>query len=571
MLPSGEPEGCGAAEVGTRFVEIGLFGACVIRGPSGTGGEVTGGEVTGAKQKALFAILATAPNGRATRTHLQQMLWGQTSYDGGQQSLRRALSDVKRALGDEVYNEVIAPTNAEIKLDMSKVKMLGQPGRGQFLEGLDIREPAYEAWRDQIRSNPDQIFSLYGPTHSSSEQAVLPAVSILPFRVVLGDETHATLGDYLAEQICRSLSRSRLIAVISHLSARNMASRSIALADVRDTLNVDYFLNGSIRAIGDRIILDADFVDARSGRILWTRNFSNTIGEFVAGDSGAEQDLVSAIGRAIASEAIQHTARRRVGDIEDHHLLMAGVAKLHQLRLASFVESRKIFEEAIQRAPQTAEVHAWLADWYVKSVFNGWSTNRNQDIQQARDATARALDIDPENAFCLTMEGTVFNTLSARPDLAVASFDHALVINPNEALCHLQKGVLHAFYDEADEAVDAVKTANRLSPSDPFGYFYNSMTATAYLSSERWEEALKYAERSLRHNDRHTSTLRAKIVALYKLGRIEAATETFELLKRRDPDFTIDNYAKHHPAASYRTGQHAIDALRAISQNGAGT
>jgi len=523
--------------------------------------------VTGAKHKALFAILATAPNGRATRTHLQQMLWGMSSYDGGQQTLRRALSDIKRALGAETFDEVIASTNAEIKLDMSKVKMAGRPGCGAFVEGLDIPEAAYEAWRDQIRANPDQIYSLFGPTHSSPVQAVLPSVSILPFRVVLGDAQHAVLGDWLAEQICRSMSRSRLVAVISHLSARNLASTTVALEDVREKMAVDYCLTGSIRAAGDKILLDADFIDTRSGRILWTRHYDGSMADYISGESQAEFEIVAAIGRAIASNAIHHTAKQRLKDIEDHHLLIAGVGKLHQLRFGSFAESRELIKEAIARAPQTAEAHAWLADWHVKSVFNGWSTNRAQDIQFAKDATAQALDINPENAFCLTMDGTVNNTLAGRPDLAMSRFDHALLINPNEPLCHLQKGVFHAFNDEAEAALLAVTTANRLSPTDPFGYFYNSMTATAYLSNERWEEALTFAEKSLEHNNRHTSTLRAKLTALYKLGRLDEARLAFDQLIRRDPEFTVEHYAKHHPAAAYRTGQHAIEAMRALTDH----
>ncbi|MEO0677076.1 MAG: hypothetical protein AAFZ02_05905, partial [Pseudomonadota bacterium] len=545
--------------MGTPVLELTLFGACGVKAVG-----ASGSEVTGAKHKALFAILATAPNGRATRTHLQQMLWGRSSYDGGQQSLRRALSDIKRALGAETYDAVIAPTNAEITLDMSVVKVAGQPGRGAFLEGLEIPEVAYERWRDGIRANPDQIYALFGPTHTSPTMAVLPCVSILPFRVVFGEEQHGVLGDWLAEQICRSMSRSRLVAVISHMSARNLATTSVALDDVRAKLAVDYCLTGSIRASGDKIFLDADFLDARTGRILWTRHFEGTMAEFISGESAAEFEIVSAIGRAIASDAIQHTAKRRLRDIEDHHLLIAGVGKLHQLRFSSFVESREMIKEAIRRAPQTAEAHGWLADWYVKSVFNGWSTDRQADINHARDATARALDIDPENAFALTMDGTVSNTLMGRADLANKSFDYALTINPNEALCHLQKGVLHAFNDEAMAAVTSVKTANRLSPTDPFGYFYNSMTATAYLSNEQWQDALTYAEKSLHHNDRHTSTLRAKLTALYMLGRVDEAHDVFQQLLRRDPDFTVEHYAAHHPAAAYRTGQTAIKAMRAL-------
>ncbi|MEL6914795.1 MAG: hypothetical protein AAFP13_09860 [Pseudomonadota bacterium] len=523
-----------------------------------------GAEVTGAKHKALFAILATAPNGRATRAHLQSMLWGRSSYDGGQMSLRRALSDIKRTLGADIFETLFAPTNSEVSLDMGGVRLLGRPGSGAFLEGLDIPEDGFTAWRDGIRENPQQVFALYGPSHPARSMAVLPCISILPFRVVMGDDQHRVLGDWLAEQICRSMSRSRLVAVISHMSARTLAGSSVALSDVREKLAVDYVLTGSIRAAGDVIMLDADLVDARTGRILWTRHHQGTMADFISGESAAEFEIVSAIGRAIASDAIAHTSTRRLADIDDHYLLIAGVGQLHQLSLSSFAESREMIKEAIRRAPRTAEAHAWLADWYVKSVFNGWSTDRAADAGHARDATARALDIDPENAFCLTMDGTVQNTLIADPDAAMQAFDHALEINPNEALGHLQKGVLHAFNDEADMALSSVTNANRLSPTDPFGYFYNSMTATAYLSSELWEDALRFADKSLRHNDRHTSTLRAKLTALYMLGRLDEAHETYTLLKRRDPEFSVEHYAKHHPAAAYRTGQTAITAMRAL-------
>ncbi|MEM6727585.1 MAG: hypothetical protein AAF618_03720 [Pseudomonadota bacterium] len=527
-------------------------------------GEASGVELTGAKHKALFAILATAPNGRATRTHLQQMLWGTTTYDGGQQSLRRALSDIKRVLGDALFDEVIAPTNAELRLDLSRVSFVGQPGRGAFLEGLDIPEPAFEAWRDQIRQTPDQIYSLFGPVHATPEQAVLPAVSILPFRVIMGDASHATLGDYLAEQICRSMSRSRLIAVISHLSARKMAQKSLDLTEVREALKVDYFLSGSLKASGDKIVLDVDFLDARTGRILWTRHFNHTLGDFISGESGMEHETVSAIGRAIASQAIQHTGGRRVKEIEDHHLLMSGVGKLYQLRLASFVESREILKEAIRRAPQTAEAHAWLAHWHIKYVFNGWSTDRAKDAQSALDSAAQALDIDPENAFCLTMDGAVRNTLFLEKEEAGAKFGAALALNPNEAMCHLQQGVLQAFTDNGEEAVASVEMANRLSPIDPFGYFFQSLTATAYVSAERWEEALAHADQSLIRNDRHTSTLRVKLTALYHLARMDEAQATLDLLKRREPDFSVENYAAHHPAAAYKTGQYVLAALKGL-------
>ena len=94
-----------------KILAINLFGACAVASVE-TGRFV----ISGAKHKALFALLATAPFGRRTRSFLQETLWGQACYDTGRQSLRRALADIKAILGD-FYADLLTSTNSEVTLD----------------------------------------------------------------------------------------------------------------------------------------------------------------------------------------------------------------------------------------------------------------------------------------------------------------------------------------------------------------------------------------------------------------------------------------------------------------------
>ncbi|MDO8312349.1 MAG: hypothetical protein Q7T25_10440, partial [Sideroxyarcus sp.] len=394
-----------------KLLELNLFGACIVRSIG-----AVPYEMTGAKHKALFALLATAPFGRRTRSYLQDTLWGTSCFDNGRQSLRRALSDIKALMGAD-YETLLTVSNAEISLDLSLVHFIGRPGGGEFLEGLDIRDNEFNEWLRGIRQSPEQLFSLYSSSTQPPPQSILPTIAVLPFRLVQGDPLHAVLGDWLAEEICRSLSRSNLLAVISHLSARELATSKIELPRVRDVLGVNYCVAGSLRVTGDQAILDADFIDAISGRIMWTRQFTGRINDFVSMQSAAVTEVVRAIGQTIASEAVIHVQGRSVAALADHELLIAGVGLMHQLRLNSFARSRELIEEAIRRAPRAAEAHAWLGEWYVMSVFNGWSTDRSHDTAMAQDCTARALDIEPENSFCLTIDGVVSNNLLMQMDV----------------------------------------------------------------------------------------------------------------------------------------------------------
>lgn len=539
-----------------KVLDVHLFGACAV-----ASARPDGFTIVGAKHKALFALLATAPFGRRTRAFLQETLWGQACYDSGRQSLRRALSDIKATMGAD-YGEVLSSTNAELTLDLSRVRFVGGPGAGAFLEGLDIRERGYLAWRDGVRGNPAQLAGLYNLASTSVSHPVLPVVAVIPFRAVNGAGAGVALGDWLAEEVCRSLSRSRLMAVISHLSSRQLAKSVVELTSVRDILKADFCVWGSLRHFGEKVVIDADFVDARTGCILWTRQFEGAPKDFLAQNSEGVAGIVGSVGAAIADEALNHVRSRALAEIDDHRLLMAGVSLMHRATLKEFARSRELIDEAIRRAPNAPETHAWKAKWHALSVMNRWSATTEQDASAAADSAARALDLSPDNAFALTMDGFVECNLRRRLDVAEDRYQAALGRNPNESLSWLLKAALHTFRFEGSEAVAAAQKAFARSPIDPFGYFYDTLTAGAYLSVGDYERSLELAEKASRINDRHLSTLRIKIVSLALLGRKKEAVQAGQELMRRCPDFSVKNYMSSHPCADYAMGQAVESALR---------
>lgn len=538
-----------------KLLEISLFGSCAVKG---IGAHAF--EITGSKHRALFALLATAPFGRRARSFLQEALWGVSCYDTGRQSLRRALSDIKHIMGD-TYNLVLSSTNSDVTLDLGTVQFLGAPGVGEFLEGLDVREPGFIQWLTGIRQNAAQLDGLFGHRRHSVLPAPLPVVAVLPFRAVGPDPHDAVLGDWLAEEVCRSLSRSRLLAVISHLSSRQFVKTGFDLAGVASVLQANFCLSGSLRRVEGRIVLDVDFVDVSSSRILFTRQVSYAASDFLGLSAAGIAVVVRTVGAAIADEAIGHSAGYVPTEIADHRLLVAGVSLMHRTTLRDFARARELIEEALRRAPRTPEIHAWLSKWYIHGIFNGWSSDAPRDKQLALDHSARALDLSPDNAFCLTIDGFAHSNLFCRLDVAEQRYDLALSANPNEALCWLLKSALHTFRSEGEQAVRASQTALSLSPIDPFGYYYDAHTAGAYLAIEDYERALELATRSLQKNDRHLSTLRIILFAAYYAGKTETLRSVAQDLMRRQPSFTVSEYMRTHPSADSEMGRKMERAL----------
>ncbi|WP_293855144.1 hypothetical protein [uncultured Alsobacter sp.] len=545
------------------LVEVNLYGACLVR----TTGDAPV-EITGAKHKALFALLATAPHGRRTRAFVQETLWGAGDYDTGNQNLRRAVSDLRKSLGPH-FDALITATTTELILDLSRVALLGEPGSGTFLEGIEVKTPGFLRWLSEMRAARVPAAARGGsepaptPRRSPAPADMLPAIAVLPFRSVPGDKDQATLGDWLAEEACRALSRSHLLSVISHLSSRELARSQPAMETVRERLQVDYCMTGSIRPDGGSLLLAIDLVAADTGRLLLTREYGLDEGRCFEDGLAAIRNAVEAVGREVTEAAITEVAGRPLSDIEDHRLVVAGVGLMHRPALRDFARGRAFLEEAVARVPGAASIHGWLGKWYVLSVFNYWSSDPAADTQRSLDWTARGLDIEPTNSFCLTIDGFAQNNLLKRMDVAADRYALALRHNPSEALSWLLNGALLAFQDKAGEAVTMAERGRRLSPIDPFGYFFDALGASVHMSAGHYEAAATLAQRSLAANGRHLSSMRTLIAAQHYLGRRDEARKTAALLMQRQPNFTIDGYRRAHPAADFEVGRRVITALAA--------
>ncbi|GGX42449.1 hypothetical protein GCM10007385_07640 [Tateyamaria omphalii] len=549
--------GAGGVSVDGKVLEINLFGPCVVRKAG-----ADGYEITGTKHKALFALLATAPFGRRTRSFLQDTLWGRSTFDSGRQSLRRAVSDIKSHLGDD-FDQFLTTTHSELALNLQHVRFLGRPGGATFLEGLDIREQGFEEWLENIRQNPSQIYGLFSTSHQPPPPSILPTVAVVPFRLVSGDPSLSAMGDFVAEEVCRSLSKSSLMSVISHMSARQLSQQQIDMQTVHDTLGAHYCLTGSLRAQDMNVSLNADFIDTSTGRILWTRSFTAPVGEFLSSESDAIAELTTAVGRMIASDTVRYARGRHIADLDDHRLLLAGVGMMHELKLANFARARQLIEESVARAPYAPEPLAWLGDWYIMSIWNGWSSDPKSDALQASELTQRALDIDPDNSLCLAVDGVVHSALNNRQGVAEKRFAKALEVNPNDSMSWLFSGVMHAFRDSSEKAVEYVEKAHRLSPIDPLGYLFHSFAAFAHVSAGDYQRAVELADLSLDLNARHVSTLRTKLCAHYHLGQDELVAQTGERLRRQLPYFDLEEYRRSHPAAEFDVGGRMVTALKA--------
>jgi adenylate cyclase len=386
-------------------------------------------------------------------------------------------------------------------------------------------------------------------------------IAVIPFRPRTLQPADDVLGQLLADEVISALSHSPEVNVVSRLSTTAFQGREFKLDDVSTYLRADYVVSGSYHVDGDRVTLKAELAETRTMQVVWTQTLKGNVQGIVSGDDPLSSRLVNEACAAMMVRELQRSQGKAPQSLQNHTLLLSSITLMHRISPLAFQRAQQMLQVLIERTPRLASPYAWLAKWHVLRVTQGWSGDSQADGRAALENTKRALDRDATSSLAMTVEGQVNTYILKRLDVAEHFYAQALQSNPNDSLAWLLKGTLHAFRDEGKEAVRHTRHALRLSPLDPLKYYFDSLAATAALSAGQYQRALQLAERSLRLNRTHASTLRVIITALCRLGRNDDARRHASQLLALEPGFNVDRYLERSPGAPYKLGRDVASAL----------
>ncbi|MCC6195292.1 MAG: hypothetical protein IT518_12560 [Burkholderiales bacterium] len=390
-----------------------------------------------------------------------------------------------------------------------------------------------------------------------------PTIAVIPFQSRDHDPAHDVLGEVLADEIIAALSRAAEIKVISRLSTSPLRGRGTPLPDVGNLLGASYVLSGGYRVQGSGYTFAVELAEANTSHIVWSMNLKGSVPGILSGDNEPVRRVVAEVTSAVRVREIERAQTQALPTLESYTLLIGAIALMHRLSPHDFARARQMLDVLTERAPRLAVPQAWLAEWHVLRVQQGWTDDPQAEARLALERTKRALDVDPRCSLALSVDGFINTNLLRRLDIADERYTLALEANPNDALAWLLKGTMHAFRGEAAQAVEMTARARALSPLDPQRYFYESLSATAALAAKDYGQAEALAEHSYRLNRKHASTLRALAISRWQLGKHDAARDTIGELLTIEPSFTITRFVDRSPSTGYWTGKLWADTLRA--------
>ncbi|MEM8870368.1 MAG: tetratricopeptide repeat protein [Pseudomonadota bacterium] len=392
-------------------------------------------------------------------------------------------------------------------------------------------------------------------------ETLLPTLAIIPF-ARSGTDSRTAVGQILAEEMIRAFGQSQHLNIISRLSTAPFAHGDHTLEELGDLLGASHVITGRVMEHGDKIQLILELTEVASKQVIWSDRFEEKIGHILIGDQKMISRIAEAVGRSIMNRELHRARSLPVRTLESYTLMLSAISAMYRLSQTDFRLAQRMLEEVIERNPRHSVPLAWMGNWHVLKVQQGWTEDPTREQQLAENNTARALDLNPVCEQSLTIDGLVQTNLNKDFDGAEERYSQALAVNPNNALANLLKGTMYAFRDEGDAAISLVNHATALSPVDPQQYYFDCLAAVCHISAGKPEEAVRLAERSLKANATHTSTLRTLAIAQWMTGAEDASRQTVRKLTALEPTLTVKKWAQSNPAAAHTTGKRIAEILK---------
>ena len=103
------------------------------------------------------------------------------------------------------------------------------------------------------------------------------------------------LSDGITENIITALSRVRNLFVISRQSTFSYKGKPVKVKQVSEELGVRYVLEGSVQRSGDRIRINAQLIDALTGRHIWAERYDRDLTDLFALQDEITMKILTAI------------------------------------------------------------------------------------------------------------------------------------------------------------------------------------------------------------------------------------------------------------------------------------
>jgi TolB-like protein/Tfp pilus assembly protein PilF len=367
-----------------------------------------------------------------------------------------------------------------------------------------------------------------------------PSIAVLPFDNLSGDREQEYFSDGITNDIITDLSKFSGLFVISSNSTFTYKGKPVKVQQVAEELGVRYVLEGSVQRLGDQIRINAQLIDAPSGRHLWAERYERDTEDLFAVQTEIIEMIVATLAFRVEEVERERVLHKDTESLAAYDYFLLGRKAFLIFTKESMTEARMLWEKAIELDPNYAPAYAYLAAVHKFLAAYGWTEDADRSLEIALEMARKAVTLSPDDYLSHWALGSAYSNIRDF-DRAMAEYERALELNSNDANLLAEMAGILVQIGRAEDGVATSKLAMRVNPHYPDWYLWNLGWAQ-YFTGE-YEEALVSLRRMSNPPNGARRTLAAVLV---RLGRIEEARAVIAAFREQEPDFTLATMEQRH-------------------------
>jgi adenylate cyclase len=372
----------------------------------------------------------------------------------------------------------------------------------------------------------------------------VPSIAVMPFLNMSGDPKQEFLSDGITESIITVLSKVPRLFVISRQSTFFYKGKPVKVKQVSEELGVQYVLEGSVQRSGDRIRINAQLIDALTGRHIWAERYDRDLTDLFALQDEITWRILTAIRVKLTEGEVPSTYLKYYTGKQgfDCYLKLMEAAKYADRHTIEDNDvARRLIEDAISMCPENPVGYAQLGYVYLDDYWLDNTKSPRETLEKGYELAKKALAIDDSIPIAHIMLSSIYQ-YKREYDKAIAEGERAVALDLSGSGSYSTYATALLVACRPNEAIPMFQKAIRLNPNISGITFV--MLGHALRNAGRFEEAVPAYKKGIQRAPDYIVAHIGLGTAYSLMGREKEARAEAEEILRINPKFSLDYFAK---------------------------
>ncbi len=327
---------------------------------------------------------------------------------------------------------------------------------------------------------------------TSSIGAPIESIAVLPFENGAQDVNAEYLSDGISESLINRFSQLSGLKVASRSSSFRYKGREQDISKVGEELKVSSVLTGSVKQIGDELVVSVSLDNAQTNQHIWGEQYVRKLKDILSVQNEIAQDVTRNLRLKLSGADEQKLAKKYTQNTEAYQLYLKGNYEWNKHTLEDTRKAIEYYNQALEIDPNYALAYAGLSGSY--GFLGNVYLPPNETFPKAKLYAAKALAIDESLAEAHGAMGAVRLFYDWDWTEQEKEFKRAQELEPNYGDAHQ----LYAAYLESAGRLDEARVeAKKAQDIDPLSAMFASEVGITHYFARQYDEAITQFEKTL--------------------------------------------------------------------------